>query len=685
MKVNYFKGFFYWVLSLYCSTILLFSEEYNEDSLWSAFLAKPKFGIFANYGLNLHLSNFRSFPDVPCCSPKFTDALGWGWEIGGLAEYYLVDYFSMGFRLSLLQNDADFRREETTTVIVDGISRNGVFEHQLKSWLNYLSIEFRGNYNFRNFWWASAGLGLSFATKSSFHQKEVITQPSDRGVFPENGLRIRNEYSGSIPELRNVIPFLSIGISTELLLQRRGMFFLYPEFNYKFYFINQVRGISWVSQQFRLGVALKYREPIPPPPPPPPPTAPPMPVFPKPITPPTIEATITYKFLDSNGVERKNSPVKIEDFVSLNMKPLLNYIFFDHNSDAIPSRYVMLTPQEAKKFTLESLTEKDILQTYYYILNIVGKKLKEDPTATITLVGTNSGKAEEKNNLELSKRRALAVKQYLTKVWGIDESRIFVEARNLPKEPSNPKETQGEDENRRVEILTDNLRILEPILTIDTLRKVERSKIVFFPQQKTTAGVEKWKITLQQNSKNVREFSGNGTPPKQLEWTIDDKAFEQVVFGGKVGVEYNVTDSLGQVGKAKAPDITINKITVDKKRLEGVTDKEYEYYSLILFDFAKSKLGLEHKSVLEFINKRVSPLSEVTIEGFTDNIGDEKVNKKISEKRAVEVAKWLGLRNARTVGVGEDLLLYDNSLPEGRFYCRTVKITIETPVSNNTK
>lgn len=145
-------------------------------------------------------------------------------------------------------------------------------------------------------------------------------------------------------------------------------------------------------------------------------------------------------------------------------------------------------------------------------------------------------------------------------------------------------------------------------------------------------------------------------------------------------MEFYVYDFLDQVGKATATPITINKITVDKKRMEGVTDREFEFYSLILFDFGKSKLGQEHKNVLEFINKRVTSESQVTIEGFTDNIGDEKVNRKISEKRAIEVAKWLGLKNAKTVGVGESYLLYDNSLPEGRFYCRTVRITIETPI-----
>ncbi|MEI6089253.1 MAG: hypothetical protein WCR42_02265 [bacterium] len=31
-------------------------------------------------------------------------------------------------------------------------------------------------------------------------------------------------------------------------------------------------------------------------------------------------------------------------------------------------------------------------------------------------------------------------------------------------------------------------------------------------------------------------------------------------------------------------------------------------------------------------------------------------------------------------GVGEDTLLYNNDVPEGRFYCRTVQIVVKTPI-----
>ncbi|MCX7908282.1 MAG: OmpA family protein [Ignavibacteria bacterium] len=671
------------ILCYFSSISYVFSQnetEYNLDSLIEVFSTKPKFGAFGSLGLNLHLTNFKQLPEIPCCSPKFPFGSSFGWEFGGVGDYYLKDFIFLSGKVSILQNNAYFSKEEPTTVIIDGVSQEGVFEHRLDTWFNYLNLEFSANYSSNYFIWYSGGLGLSFPLKYSFHQKEVIVKPEDRGTF-NNGLRVRNEYAGNIKDVRGIIPFLSFGVSAELPAHKRNLFFLYPEIYAKYYFISPIRGVSWNSIVLRLGLAVKFREPIPPPPPPPPPKEPPIYEFPAPIEPPTIMAKISYRVYDSSGYERKNVPIRVEDFVSYNMKPLLNYIFFDHNSDIIPNRYIKFSPEKARNFSLSELSSLDVLQTYYYVLNIIGKKLQQSKESKVLLVGTNSGKGEEKNNLDLSYRRAKAIKDYLINVWGIEEHRIDIESRNLPKEPSNPDDPQGDEENRRVEIITDDLRILEPVFSVDTLRKVEKMRVVFYPVYQSGVDLKKWTISVKQNGETVKLFEGNGKPPDSLIWEIDDRGFDKIVFGGKLDVDFFVVDYIDQTGRAKAEPLMINKITVDKKRMEGVTDREYEFYSLILFDFGKSKLEREHKNVLEFLYKRVTSNSQVTIEGFTDNIGDEKINKKISEKRAIEVAKWLGLKNAKTVGVGESYLLYDNSLPEGRFYCRTVRITIETPIN----
>jgi outer membrane protein OmpA-like peptidoglycan-associated protein len=68
------------------------------------------------------------------------------------------------------------------------------------------------------------------------------------------------------------------------------------------------------------------------------------------------------------------------------------------------------------------------------------------------------------------------------------------------------------------------------------------------------------------------------------------------------------------------------------------------------------------------------------VNGYTDKLGDEEINERISERRARSVARRLNIPGAKVEGLGESELLYDNDLPEGRYYCRTVQIIIETPV-----
>jgi hypothetical protein len=54
---------------------------------------------------------------------------------------------------------------------------------------------------------------------------------------------------------------------------------------------------------------------------------------------------------------------------------------------------------------------------------------------------------------------------------------------------------------------------------------------------------------------------------------------------------------------------------------------------------------------------------------------------KLSGKRAEETGQALAIKNVEIKAMGNTKLLYDNILPEGRFYCRTVEIVIETPIT----
>ena len=77
--------------------------------------------------------------------------------------------------------------------------------------------------------------------------------------------------------------------------------------------------------------------------------------------------------------------------------------------------------------------------------------------------------------------------------------------------------------------------------------------------------------------------------------------------------------------------------------------------------------------------------SRATIVGSTDRLGELDHNLELSQDRASAVERFarsvspeLEIDDVR--GIGPSTLLYDNSRPEGRFYCRTVSLTITTPL-----
>lgn len=109
-------------------------------------------------------------------------------------------------------------------------------------------------------------------------------------------------------------------------------------------------------------------------------------------------------------------------------------------------------------------------------------------------------------------------------------------------------------------------------------------------------------------------------------------------------------------------------------------DKEISRYNLILFEFSKYELKPSDAKIIDIIKKNLKPTSHISITGYTDRAGDAQRNAKLSQNRANEVKDALNHPNTVVVGAGGKTFLYNNDIPEGRFYCRTVDILVETPV-----
>ena len=136
-----------------------------------------------------------------------------------------------------------------------------------------------------------------------------------------------------------------------------------------------------------------------------------------------------------------------------------------------------------------------------------------------------------------------------------------------------------------------------------------------------------------------------------------------------------VQDSIGQTGEARAM-LLVEVSSVSKKRIENLGDTQIERYQLILFDFNDVTVSGANTKLLSLIRSRITPTTQVRIIGATDVLGSSEYNADLSLRRAREVARQLQVPAARITGSGEIEARFDNTLPEGRAYNRTVIVEL---------
>ncbi len=397
--------------------------------------------------------------------------------------------------------------------------------------------------------------------------------------------------------------------------------------------------------------------------------------------------------------QNRTKIAELKDFNGLVMRevmtrdlyPLLNYVFFEEGSSEIPERYIPLTNDYISSFN-DTTIAGGTLDKYYHALNIFGFRLTKNPDSKITLVGCNDNVTEaEKGNLELSKKRAQVVYDYFKNVWGISEDRMKIETRNFPDVKSNPKDSLGHQENRRVEIRCDDWSIMKPVFEVDPKTFPQPVTMEFI----TTNGIAddiiaSKRIEIKRNGSNWNLIDGLGVDKNKVtyDWKSTANKYPIVPDNAPYVAQLIVTTKSGAECKSDPIEIPVyHAITSDRKIVLG-SDSTQENYSLILFPFNSSAAGpLNDKIMKDYVYDRVYPTSNVSVIGHTDNIGLYEYNQKLSDRRSNTVFDGINQASKRKYGnldksgVGEDNPLYDNDLPEGRFYNRTVQVLVQTPLS----
>jgi len=223
---------------------------------------------------------------------------------------------------------------------------------------------------------------------------------------------------------------------------------------------------------------------------------------------------------------------------------------------------------------------------------------------------------------------------------------------------------------------------LEPVF-IEIFRHIKSPIARFKSTSNSNVGLKNWEIkAYQDESKELDTFKINGTnnPPVKYDWQLENDQLTVPKLKNPIKYILTVTDNKGKTFTTDNQELAVEVIKISEKRVQRIDDYEIEKFSLILFDFDKSNIESNNKKIIDYISKRIKPESIIEIKGYTDRTGDAQYNMKLSEKRAGSVKSALNRDDAKSIGIGEQEFIYNNDIPEGRFYSRTVEVTVKNKV-----
>jgi len=594
-------------------------------------------GFYGGLGLNLHSTYL----------PNQKSDLGIGPYIGIIGNFPINNTFAISGRIgyfnlngSLYQDLDEFTRERVNAKL-DYIEISPILQihNILDNPLYFLA-------------------GLEFGAPISLKYDFITTTSSGENTLPDI-------------DVQNKATRLAIAAGVGYTWKLSDNIFLCPEASFRLP-LNDVSTNSayskWKVSQIRLGVNLtysltKYEEPIQP-----------------------IENKVLnigqpeLSYYDEKMIPRPLNKINVEEVQYSELFPLLPYVFFPEGK-AVPDETVQALGAQnmAGEFTIETLSP-DAFKINTYTLDIIGKRMKENPNAIVTLTGTINSK-ELKNEKTLAKQRAEFAKNYLIANYGITEDRINVVAGGFPTKPSNKNDVDGDAENCRVEISSSNFEILKPIVLFGEKERVTNPNLINFKVPvNTNDEITNWKLVYKQAGEQLEVLEGT-TLPIEATWQIKPNQ----LASSSVPVDYFLTvQTASGLSRSINGSISTDYYSFSRKKSENLPDKTISKFSLVLFDFDSPNISDLDKQILDKnVVPAIGPNSTVQIYGYTDRIGDFDYNKNLATRRADAVKNYLSskVKNVKfeTYGVGESVQIFDNNKTLGRQLSRTVQIYIITP------
>lgn len=646
---------------------------------------------FAGGGTSLgtpyHSSTMKGLPGLITCCAGYDHA--WGNSIDGhiLYRIELVGAISLQVGATISTDNFDFISNESVVMDGGGIAVDGVIQHSLSGSIPYVGADVLAMTTMPGLPRLNVGLGarIGHVLSTTFQQESRIVEPAN--VRFENGSRLRNSEQGSIP---GSIPLLSSVLGRVAWQIELPALIIEPHIIVDLGITNLAAGVAWKRNSYKAGVDVLFDLR-------PTPEVAPTPMLPIPVAPelaghapigvpqekiavkplvvpdepPVIKLDMTVTGTDIYGDSVAADQLQFRSVLSRVMAPMLPYIFHEEGVAAPASRYDF-TQSDTNGFNLDTLARTaGILDIHYQSLNVIGERMRRHPEATLTVVGNGAGAGSEVDNIALATARAAWSRDYLTKAWGIDAKRITTTAHSVPDQPSNMKTPAGWQENRRTEFYSSTPEILEPFLIEDTVLSSNLALVKVNPP-KALEGIDvaSWTVDIVQGSTLLDSFTGNGSVPSEgVTWNLIDHRKLNVVDGIPVIMRLHVTTGDGRDLEAEKSIPT----SVDFRLRDRL-----EQYNLVVFGYNSADLTEDHLRITNRVKHMLGSNVEIKIVGYADKTGNADYNRRLSARRAGAVASAIDVPKSMSGGVGFSDLLFDNTTPEGRFFCRTVRIFVKT-------
>lgn len=253
----------------------------------------------------------------------------------------------------------------------------------------------------------------------------------------------------------------------------------------------------------------------------------------------TLSASIVMYGLNEHGESSDAASVRVHETVVRREVALDPAVRFPTESGTLPTRYTQHAPADPGRFSVDTLQSLEDPALQSEILNVLGFRLRTNPTASIVLGCPAGG---------LWRRRVGSIRAYLAEAWGIDTARITADYRAADER------TESDGRNDAfVRIAAADTSTLAPLMFHHTDRDFKIPIVKLDPSFQSTAGIRRWTITLSHHGSVLARYTSNGDGARNdslYEWKPEYDRLTRDT--SHLEATFTIEDSTGAVETARA-------------------------------------------------------------------------------------------------------------------------------------